>query len=382
MPRIRRSGGRLALTTGRSEQQPPRRGDADTTVGGTGEVATLSTGTEACSATGRRRVENDARGTRGGGSREEEDATRRTRGKRRDERPAHDAATPSARTRQRATHREHGATQPGHAHRERLRRRREDGHDHQATSTTSRRRGPGAQGELEQAGEPSRTARRTGGSSAGRRRTRGGDARTAAAAARGCAGLRAGGGQTHRDGDLAADLAGLETTHRLGHLRRAGSSGRGAGVTLPASISSATRSRSVARSRATMPVSRCPTNQDSTAARSCRSSPPVNGPPSSPPVRTAVPVRGERAAQPGERRVAGDVDDQVVARPASPVLAACSRRRGRRRATRTRSTLAVLATPVTSAPEGLGELDGVAADATRGADHQHVLPGLHPTRRR
>jgi hypothetical protein len=42
---------------------------------------------------------------------------------------------------------------------------------------------------------------------------------------------------------------------------------------------------------------------------------------------------------------------------------------------RTRSAFALLATPVTLAPKAIGELDGVGADASRGADDQHLLPG-------
>ena len=45
----------------------------------------------------------------------------------------------------------------------------------------------------------------------------------------------------------------------------------------------------------------------------------------------------------------------------------------------TRSVFAVLQTPVTSAPKAFGELDGVAADATGGTDHQDRLAGLDAT---
>ena len=62
-------------------------------------------------------------------------------------------------------------------------------------------------------------------------------------------------------------------------------------------------------------------------------------------------LRCEDAAQRAERAAAGDVDQQVVplAEPRE-VLSPCSRRPGRRRASATSSTLAVLHTAVTSAP--------------------------------
>src|SRR3954451_1154488 len=54
------------------------------------------------------------------------------------------------------------------------------------------------------------------------------------------------------------------------------------------------------------------TIRDTSGARSVRPKPPVMRPPCSPPRMTAVPYRGNGAAQPSQRRVSCDVEDEVI----------------------------------------------------------------------
>src|SRR3954465_11223889 len=94
--------------------------------------------------------------------------------------------------------------------------------------------------------------------------------------------------------------------------------------------------------------------------------PPVREPPASPPTMTAVPWRGERATEAGQRGVPRDVDDDVVAAVAvGGVLAGgvddlVGTEGGARSAWPGRHA------PGTCAPAALGELHGQAADAARG----------------
>ena len=151
------------------------------------------------------------------------------------------------------------------------------------------------------------------------------------------------------------------------------------GVTLPASMSSVSRSRSLARSLQTSLVSRWPTNERQdrgpAAAGPC---PPVQLPPSSPPTMTAVPCGVSARRRRAERRVAGDVEDQVVAAGAvgEVVTGVVDDVVGTEGAHQVELRGAAHAGDLR--PERLGQLHGVAADAPGGADDQHLLPCLDP----
>src|SRR5664279_2614649 len=84
------------------------------------------------------------------------------------------------------------------------------------------------------------------------------------------------------------------------------------GVTAPAVMWPASTSRSLARSLDARPVSRWLTHGVRIMARSWRSMPPVRLPLLSAADDDGRAGGGECAPQPGERGVAGDVDDQVV----------------------------------------------------------------------
>ena len=135
---------------------------------------------------------------------------------------------------------------------------------------------------------------------------------------------------------------------------------------------------SLPRSFGTKPVSRWPTKSDRIIARSCRSMPPVRVSPSSPPVRTAVPVGVSARRSRRERRVPGDVDDQVVAlRPVGEVVAGVvDDVVGAERADQVELGRAGDAGDLCTG--GLCDLYGVAADPTRCADDEDLLPGLDP----
>src|SRR6266508_4691370 len=126
------------------------------------------------------------------------------------------------------------------------------------------------------------------------------------------------------------------------------------GVTLPASMSSFSTTKSSRRSFETNGRSRWRANSDRMGAqRIRRSKPPSQRPPPSPPTITSVPPGGEGAPQLGQRTAARGVNDEVpVARPVREVLAGViDHLVGADRADR--STLVVLHTPVTSAPNAL-----------------------------
>ena len=88
-------------------------------------------------------------------------------------------------------------------------------------------------------------------------------------------------------------------------------------------------------------------------------------------------TRSEGLTDVGQSAVAADVQDGVIALLVVGGIVAGVVNDAIGAEVPTRSILAELHTAVTSAPRALGDLDGECAYATRGANDQNLLPGLH-----